>query len=266
MESIQFIKALLSADRPRKDLLKEGAEFFETVRSLERKCSVETMDLLSRGDKSDPTQFDCICAACSLLDDMASCMWECTGGDHSVHRLCGEVSSNSKATLRLLRDGYYDEAFALCRIIGEKANLLCLFCADGQELKKWRAKTERYPLKKFKPASVRDRLNKLDINPPIDKEAYDNLSNRAVHAEPPTIPQAYNSRGVPILGSILQEEGLRLGLSTLTRFLCLTTFFGSKLLHIPNRPKRIITRHIDSIAEYSGICLDSHEVEATNPG
>jgi len=266
MESIQSIKARLSADRPRKDLLEEGAEFFELIRSLERECSIKTMDLLSRGDKSDPTHFDCICAACSLLDDMASCMWECTGGDHSVHRLCGKVSSHSKATLCLLRNGYYDEAFALCRIIGETANLLCLFCADGQELEKWCAEKEKDRADEFKPKDVRGRLNRLGISLPIDEEEYWELSNRVVHANPHTRPQVYNDRDMSMLGSVFQEDGLRSGLSTLTEFLCLTTFFGSKLLHIPNRPKRIITRHINSIAKCSDICLDSYEVEVTNSG
>ncbi len=222
------------------------------------------MSLLSRGDESVPTHFDCICAACSLLDDMASCLWECSGGDHIINHLCGRVSSHSKATLLLLRSGYYDEAFALCRIIGEKINLLCLFCADGQELEKWRTRTGGYPAKGFSPQGVRDRLSNFGIRPPIAKEEYADLSNRVVHAHPHTKPQAYNGRSKPILGSILQEEGLRSGLSTLARYVCLATFFGSKLLHVPDRPRQIITRHIDSIAEYNDICLDIYEAKVTN--
>ena len=223
------------------------------------------MGLLSQGSKSVPTHFDCICAAGSLLDDMASCMWGCAGGDHTIHRLCGRISCHSKATLRLLCYGYYDEAFALCRIIGEKTNLLCLFCADRQELEKWRKRREEYPAKRFSPPSVRDRLSKFGIKLPIAKEEYVDLSNRTVHAHPHTIPQAYNDRSMPILGSIFQEKGLRSGLFMLAQYLCLATFFGSKLVYIPDRPRQIITKHIDSIAEYSDICLELYEVEVTNP-
>ena len=261
---LQTIKERLALNRPSEDLHKEGSEFFNIVRDLECKCSTETMDRLLRARKK-LSLFDCICAACSILDDMDSCLWHCEGGDHSVHYLCGKVSSHCKAALCLLRNGYYDEALALCRIIGETANLLCLFYSDGQQLKKWGSLEEGEKRREFEPVKVRIRLEDSGIaNLPIDKERYKELSVRSVHASPHTRPNEYNCGRVPSLGSIFQEDGLNRVLPELARLLCLVTFFGSKLLQIPDRPKRTISMHILSIAESMDICLDSYGSRSTN--
>lgn len=260
----QAFKAFLGLGRPREDLREEGSEYFDIVRSSEGKCSSHTMCRFLQVDEG-LSHFDCICAACSILDDMASCLWHCERGDHSVEYLCGKVCSHSKAALCLIRNGYYDEALALCRIIGETANLLCLFCADRQELKKWRSLEEERQYAKFKPNSVRDRLKNMGItNPPINRERYKELSTRSVHASPRARPNEHNDSNTPVLGSILQEKGLKLGLSELARLLCLATFFGSKLLRLPDTPKQIISMHIISIAKTMNICLDSFEFGSTN--
>lgn len=253
----QAIKEFLALGRPREDLHEEGSEYFDILRSLEGKCSRHTMRQFLPVDKG-LSHFDCICATCSILDDLASCLWHCDRGDHSVQYLCGKVCSHSRAALCLLRNGYYDEALVLCRIIGETANLLCLFHADRQELKKWCSLEEERQYAKYKPNSVRDRLKNRGItNPPINRETYKELSTHPVHASPRARPNEHNDSSTPVLGGIFQENGLKLGLSELARLLCLATFFGSRLVELPDTPKQIISMHIFSIAKTMNICLDS---------
>ncbi len=89
-KNLQIIKEHLASGRPKEDLHEEGSEFFDLVRSLECGCSSNTMSRLMRVGNG-VSQFDSICVACSILDDMASCMWHCEGGDHSIHYLCGKI-------------------------------------------------------------------------------------------------------------------------------------------------------------------------------
>jgi len=237
----------------------EASEFRGIVRSLEDQCSDKTNQFLQSAKLDRPTHYDCIWVACSYIDNMASCLWGCQGGNHGVQYLCGKISSQSKSSLYLLQHGYYDEALGLCRMIGETSNLLCLFYKDDSELKKWFEQNNYdHPIKKFKPASVRDRLEKHGIDPPMKKDRFQELSNQILHVNPHTRPQEYNDYSFSILGGVFQKEGWNQVVSELSKLLCFAVFFGVELLEIPDCPKKIILMHNTYMAQKNGIDLSNY--------
>jgi hypothetical protein len=81
--------------------------------------------------------------------------------------LTAKVVASSLAALRLALSGYYDEALALTRGVGEIANLLFLFAAKPAELERWRHADEALRKKEFGPVKVRITLETLGLTPPF---------------------------------------------------------------------------------------------------
>ena len=84
------------------------------------------------------SHFDCICAACSILDDMASCLWHCDRGDHSVQYLCGKVCSH----ILKLHFAYFGMAITMKHLLSAESLVkrpICFVFSTlmRQELNKW---------------------------------------------------------------------------------------------------------------------------------
>ena|SRR5712675_2202888 len=103
-----------------------GKAFLKFAAAVEDANAAETDKLLPEmGDKATACYRE-IGTILSLLAQMASCWWVCRGGDHLIEYMCARTASFGRASLRLIRMGFYDEALGLIRTIAEIANLLGL--------------------------------------------------------------------------------------------------------------------------------------------
>lgn len=210
----------------------EGTDFLAFVWELEDQCEIETDKRFSSIGKKLPACMKEVGTVLSLLDRMASCSWQCRGGDHLIEYVCGRVSCNARAALRLMRLGFYDESLSLSRNIGEAANLLFLFHSDCEKLVRWQTLSRDERLREYSPLKVRLSLEDLNLIVPIDEERYRLLSERSTHINPHTIPQAHNALSFPILDSSFQAEGLMLCVNEISYALSISTFYGCLLLEL----------------------------------
>ena len=230
----------------------EGFEFLQLVWEQENHCELETDKRLPTMGKKAPTCLEQMGTVLSLLDRMASCWWACRKGDHLIEYLCGRVGASVRAALRLMRFGFYDESLALCRGIGETANLLYLFNLDPGAFEEWKTSTLKVRLSKFAPGKVRQKLEELDTFPPINQERYSLFCERAVHVNPGTKPQSHNILGLPIVGATFQGEGMLVCLNELAFGLSLATLFSAHLLNLEKDIKCQIVKEAGSLAEQIG--------------
>ena len=231
---------------------REGLEFLKFTRDLESQCEDRTDSRIPSMGAKAPSCFEGIGTVLSLLDQMATCIWGFNGGDHDhdhdIEYLCGRVSSNGRAAMRLLRMGFYDESLVLSRNIGEIANLLLLFRMEGSALEEWKE-----PGKIFTPAEVRHRLRELTKRtPPIDGKRYRILSEQLVHPNRGLKPQAFNLLGLPSTGSLFQEIGLLVSLNELALPLVCSCFVGVLLLDLDDEVKEHITATAIDLLEQIG--------------
>ena len=225
----------------------EKFAFLELAWEQEDKCQAETDDLIPNLGVKAPACLEQIGTVLSLLDRMASCWWDCRGDDHLVEYLCGRVVSNARATLRMLRFGFYDESLLLCRAIGETSNLLHLFALDKESLEHWRSSSRKKRMRDFGPARVRIRLE-THTGPAVSRERYQLLSERAAHVHPGTRPQSHNALGMPTAVPIIQPAGLLVCLNELALALSTATAFGAIVLDLEDDNKK--TDHFGSSGSY----------------
>jgi hypothetical protein len=242
----------MSSDRNVDAKVPEGAAFLDLVWHQEDDCEVETDKRIPSMGRKAPACLELVGTVLSLLDGMASCWWVCRQGDHVIEYLCGRVVSNGRAAVRLMRFGFYDESLALCRSIGEAANLLCLFQRDKAALEDWKASSRGDRLRNYSPVKVRVRLETLNVSVPINQERYTLLSERAAHVHPATKPQSHNVLGVPTAGASLQDEGLLVCLNELAVALALATTFGALLLDLEKTTRKHILLSAKALAEQIG--------------
>ncbi len=230
----------------------EGVDFLHRTWSLDDRCETETDSRIASMGEKAPDCFEEIGTVLSILDRMGSCFWKCSGGDHTIEYLCGRVSSNGRATVRLLRMGFYDESLLLSRSIGEIANVLVLFCKDGTALAEWRESWEM-ARKNFAPAEVSRRLEGLTkLPPPIDRERYYSLSARSAHPSPDLEPQSFNLLGVPSTGSRFQEIGFLVCLNELALPLAYSSLAAVLLLDLDDTVKERITSAAENALKQIG--------------
>jgi hypothetical protein len=199
----------------KKQLTPIGIDFLELVKTLENECEKYTRERFpSMGAKATKC-LEQLGTVLSLTDRAASCFWKCRKGDHIIEYLAGRISTLSRAALRLLLLGFYDESLSLTRSIGEIANLLILFRLDSASFTKWKGLTTKHRLKNFSPFEVRIKLDALSFPTPIDKRRYGKLSEIAAHVTPDTKPQAHNPIRRPTVGAHFQEAGVLIALNEL---------------------------------------------------
>jgi hypothetical protein len=100
-------------------------------------------------------------------------------------RLCIRCFNSGAASLRLIRCGYWQPAFALTRDLLETLFLLDLLSWDRNEAKRWHSVSEKERRDEFHPAKVRKRLDARDgCTEGKRRKAYDRLSGYAAHPTP----------------------------------------------------------------------------------
>ena len=100
-------------------------------------------------------------------------------------RLSIRCFNSGAASLRLVRCGYWQPAFALMRDLLETLFLVDLLNGDRKEAKRWHSITEKERWNTFHPAKVRKRLDARDGSTEGKRQkAYDRLSGYAAHPTP----------------------------------------------------------------------------------
>ena len=210
-----------------------GTEFLKLIREQESRCEAEFEQWLPTAGVRAPQALELLGTAFSYLDRIASCWWGCDGEDHLQERLICRAVSNARASILLLKAGYYDEGLGLVRQIGETANLLFLFMASSQSLDEWSNANEEERRRNFSAVKVRIRLEKLESHIPMNEDMYRRISGSSVHANPGTIPQGHNLLTVPTMGGYFQPIGALKTLNHLVELVALVLLFGSTLLQQP---------------------------------
>ena len=250
--TIGRIRTLLVGSDSKQDFrVPEEMDFLNLVWGQEDDCEAVTDKLIPRLGEKAPACLEDLGTVLSLLDRMASCWWGCRGGDHLVEYLCGRVASNARASLRMMRFGFYDEALLLCRSIGETSNLIQLFAIEEGALADWKSLSRRDRLNNFGPMRVRKRLEKL-IGPLIKEDRYRLLSEQSAHVVPHTRPQSHNMLRLPHAGAFVQKEGVLICLNELAFSLLPATLFGAQLLDVDDDVKKQVNLATRDLAEDIG--------------
>ena len=184
-----------------------GHDFLAAVRDQEGRCEVHFDEWLPNAGVKAPRTVEALGAALAYLDALGCGWWGCAGEGHTNERLIARATSNARAALRLLRAGYYDEAFSLVRQLGEVANLLCLFVQSKESQSAWRAADEKKRGEKFRAGVVQKKLEKLELPLPMDQNLYRQLSAGFVHANPEHAPQDHNPVSITTMGAYFQPGG-----------------------------------------------------------
>jgi hypothetical protein len=262
-ESLARVATFLARFRQRPQLAKkavetnvpEGMDFLRLVWKYEDELEATTDTALPHFGKKAPQCLERLGTVLSLLDRTASCFWGCAGGDHVLEYLAGRTASLARATLRLMRLAFYDEALVLVRGVGEIANLLTLFAAETTAFEQWRKADAKARFRLFRPSAVRNALEQKGIPPPMTKERYSRLCETVAHVTPNTKPQTYNPHGRPVAGGMFQEAGILVALNELSAFVAVATLVAAKLiLKDPERRKEIkaaVLALIDSVGAVS---------------
>jgi hypothetical protein len=218
----------------------EGLDFLKLVSEQEDLCEATTRQRIPAMGEKAPVCLRNLGTVLSLLDRVASCFWGCRGGDHVIEYLAGRVCSSSRAALRLLLFGFYDESLLITRSIGEIVNLLWLFNQDAAALSQWQQLAERQRKEQFSPMKVRLRLETLKVPVPIDETRYRELCEVATHPTPHTKPQAYNPLEMPVIGATFQEGGVIIALNELAAATALALVPLPKLLRYDDQRRNEI--------------------------
>lgn len=237
----------------------EGLDFLKLVSEQEDTCEAETRRRIPSMGKKAPACLQNLGTALSLLDRTASCFWACRGGDHVIEYLAGRVCSLSRAALRLLLFGFYDESLSITRSIGEIANLFLLFNQDAPALAQWSQSNNKQRKEQFRPVKVRLRLEEIEqrksVNLQIltvDEQRYGALCEAATHVTPHTKPQAHNPLGLPFAGANFQEAGLIIALNELARATALALIPLPKLLGYDDQKRSEIQGKAATLLESVG--------------
>jgi hypothetical protein len=100
-------------------------------------------------------------------------------------RLAIRCFNSGAASLRLVRCGYWQAAFALTRDLLETFFLLDLLSCDRKEAKRWHSLSEKERRDEFHPAKVRKKLDARDgFTDGKRRKVYDRLSGYAAHPTP----------------------------------------------------------------------------------
>jgi hypothetical protein len=185
----------------------EGSAFLHLSARHQDHCAAQSRKQLQRLTKPARQTYENLGTLLSLLDRMASCFWGCHNGEHVIEDLVGRAVSASRAALRLIEFGHYDEALALTRGIAEVGNLMWLFYVKPEELRLWIDLPDKERRSRYCPPGVRKAIEATGSVVPHDQFDYAWLCEVAVHPTPKIRPQSHNLHNIPTLGGIYQAEG-----------------------------------------------------------
>ena len=221
-----------------KEAREVGLLIHQVLMQQENDCEDISLEQLPRLGQKAPRCYEMTARVLALLDALSSCAWGCAKGDHVLERLVGRSVNHSRAALRLMLMGFYDEALALIRGVGEIANLLSLFAERSESFARWKSLDERMRRREFSPAKVRAGLDSIGTPIRVTDEVYGELSGRNVHANPGTSPQTYNILGIPKGGGHYQDAGLMICQNELAQSLAFVIYGAAKLSHVDQRLKK----------------------------
>jgi hypothetical protein len=187
-------------------------EFLRMATHAEQACQAESEEKVSQEDHLVLAEIGTVL---SYIYRFSTCFWGCRRQGHALESQSGRVFTLSRSAICLIQFGYYDEAFALIRSIGELANLLYLFMLKPEARTEWYSISEEARRRHFSPASVRKAIEKIDPGVPIDANHYKWLCEVGVHVNPDTAPQVHNEEKQPHLGAYFQREGYSKAVATL---------------------------------------------------
>lgn len=231
----------LTSEEAKFEVQLSGMNYLILAKEQEDKCEEISCHQWANLGKKAPRCFDGIGNVLFLLEYYACCHWGCKGGDHVPQRLIGRVVSSSRASLRLLQLGFYDESLAISRNIDEIANLILLFCMDKASFTHWLSLPDRDRSELYKPSAVRELLRPLGKVLQIDGKRYGMLCKVGTHVSPETVPQEHNSSGIPTLGGHYQGQGALVTLNELAIPLMYIAMCLAKIADIAPLQKEALT-------------------------
>ena len=182
----------------------------EVLKRFEAECEVATRAYIARNPIKYGQPWSNFQKLLRHLYLFSCCHWGCHGKEHVFEHLAGRTVTNASVALRSLFHGYYDEALAHVRNIGEIANLVNLFWSDADKIREWLDADERTRRNTFSPVRIRRMLEDKGVLVPFDDTHYGFLCETAVHPIPHQSPNNYSDHGRPVLGAVFQERGFRL--------------------------------------------------------
>jgi hypothetical protein len=195
----------------------EGVAYWRLARSTENACEAASLALQNSASNELIARIGTVV---SLLYRAACCHRGCHGKEHIFEYLAGRTCTSAQSAFRLLDFGYYDEALALSRNIAEIGNLVHLFFVDNSHVRLWLDLPSKERRRKYSPVSVREALHSLGAVVPTDQDRYSWLCEVGTHVTPAMRPQAHNDEKRPILGGLLQPEGMRICIESLAWSVC----------------------------------------------
>lgn len=166
----------------------EGSDFHTVSARQQDECAVKSRGQLGRLTQAVQNTYENLGTLPSLLDRLASCFWGCHGKEHVLEYLVGRSVSSSRAAIRLIEFGHYDEALALTRGLAEIGNLMWLFYVKPEELRTWIDLPEQERRSRYCPPGVRKAIEGAGSVIPHDQFDYAWLCEIAVHPTPKTHP------------------------------------------------------------------------------
>lgn len=208
-----------------------GLDFLRLVEARQAVCEARFDEwMVVHAGVQAPQTLEKLGTAFAYLDRLASCFWGCRGGNHQEERIVARATSNAQASLRLLRIGYYDEAYSMIRQVGELANVVALLAIQNAV-----DSLEVESVLKLEVSEVRNALKKHLTKQkgliPMDR-AYHEISELFTHPSQKTTPQDF-SGSQPSFRNDFQEGGALASLNDLGKLVGLLLAYGVKVLQPP---------------------------------
>ncbi|MFZ1689204.1 MAG: hypothetical protein WAU70_17405 [Flavobacteriales bacterium] len=140
---------------------------------------------------------------------LSTCFYGCRGDGHIMESFIGRGYNQSVAAVHLISLGFYDEAMALTRGVGEITNLITLMLLEfPKNFREWVEADRSHRMRHFGPKSVRQKLTSLGHPAlPMGDDEYAELSERFVHLNPGTVPNSHDVPRQGFIGGPIQEQG-----------------------------------------------------------
>ncbi|HEX8557743.1 MAG TPA: hypothetical protein VF668_06570 [Pyrinomonadaceae bacterium] len=202
-----------------------GFDHIEMLEALAVKTRQESIAV----EMEQPTELKMIGTSLSALYQAATCHQKCHGGPHILEALSGRTYNLGVSAYILITRGFYDEALNLVRSLGEISNLITLSVVDKAGIREWLSSDKKTRMKKFSPAQVRRALERQGRHLMLaDGDWYSRFCETYTHVTPETKPNVHNDAGLPYVGGVYQEDGLRNSLGELATALGVIALMVSK--------------------------------------
>ncbi len=196
------------------------------------------------------------------LDGIASCRWGCRGGDHEEEHLIGRISANASAAFLLIKRGYIDSASGVFRQLAETTNLLHLFTYSSKDHQEWRRLEEGVRKDRYNAFNVRLKLEELDIEPAMGRDAYQVLSKYGIHPGPGSEPRTHDSSEKPTVGTAYRPAVGFFFTVAVANAVVEALIFGSDLVPQVNMKLEALNAAVAANEELRRIDLDSLKMES----